>query len=170
MNDHGTQVTVRQWLCHGSDNWTCVGRHSTLSVLPAVHACQQVPAVVCLRRTQSPIRITTAPQRKWNIISAVVIQFSNAIIFFIIIEVPDIDSITLNPSANINYASYKSVYGFISVMSDMIDAYLVKKAADSPVITALKDESTDIVVNHRLAINIYMHCLIHSTCSHRHIS
>ena len=72
----------------------------------------------------------------------------------IIVEVPDIDSITLNPSANINYASYTSVYGFISVMSEMIDANLGKKAADSPVITALKDESTDIVVNHRLAINI----------------
>ena len=35
-----------------------------------------------------------------------------------------------------------------------IDANLGKKAADSPVITALTDESTDIVVNHRLAINI----------------
>ncbi len=36
----------------------------------------------------------------------------------IIVEVPDIDSITINPSASINYTSYKSVYGFISVMSE----------------------------------------------------
>ena len=71
------------------------------------------------------------------------------------LQVPDIDALTLDhPSANIDYTSYKSVYGFISVMSEMIDANLVKKAADSPVITVLTDESTDIVINHRLAINI----------------
>ena len=71
-----------------------------------------------------------------------------------ILQVADIDALTLNPSANIDYTSYKSVHGFINVMSEMIDANLVKKAADSPVITVLTDESNDIVVNHRLVINI----------------
>ena len=84
-----------------------------------------------------------------------------------ILQVPDIDALTLNPSANIDYSSYKSVYGFINVMSEMIDANLVKKAADSPVITVLTDESNDIVVNHRLVINIrIVNLLLDSNESH----
>ena len=55
-------------------------------------------------------------------------------------------------------------------MSEMIDNSLVKKAADSPVITLLTDESTDIVVNHRLVINIcIVKLLLDSNESHKSI-
>ena len=85
-----------------------------------------------------------------------------------ILQVPDVDALTINPSANIDYTSYKSVYGFINVMREMIDANLVKKAPDSPAITVLTDESTDIVVNHRQVINIrIVYLLLDSNESHK---
>ena len=66
--------------------------------------------------------------------------------------VPNIEA--LKHSDTINYSSEKSANGFLEIISDIIDAKLTARVQQSPVITVITDESTDIVVNHRLAINI----------------
>ena len=65
-----------------------------------------------------------------------------------LLGVPNIEHLKIGKP--IDYTGYNSACGFLKVFSDVIDANLVTKTADSPVITVLTDESTDIVVNHRL--------------------
>ena len=66
--------------------------------------------------------------------------------------VPNIEHLMIGK--RIDYTGYNSACGFLKVLSDVIDVNLVMKTADSPIITGLTDESTDIVVNHRLTINL----------------
>ena len=68
-----------------------------------------------------------------------------------LLGVPNIEHLKIGK--RIDYTGYNSACGFLKVLSDVIDANLVTKTADSPVITVLTDESTDIVVN-RLTINL----------------
>ncbi|KAI0225568.1 hypothetical protein LSAT2_023676 [Lamellibrachia satsuma] len=60
-----------------------------------------------------------------------------------LLGVPNIEH--LNIGKRIDYTGYNSGCGFLKVLSDVVDANLV---------TVLTDESTDIVVNHRLTINL----------------
>ena len=67
-------------------------------------------------------------------------------------KVPGIEN--LKCPRNVDYSSTKSAYGFLDAMSEIIDENITAKMKQSPTITVLCDESTDIVVHHKLAINI----------------
>ena len=79
-------------------------------------------------------------------------KFSSLMELLKLLGVPNIEYLKIGK--RIDYTGYNSACGFLKVLSDVIDANLVTKTADSPVITVLTDESTDIVVNHRLTINL----------------
>ena len=68
------------------------------------------------------------------------------------LEVPNIVHLQITPT--IDYSSETSAKDFLSAMSDVIDENITKKVKNSPAITLFTDESTDIVVNHKLAINL----------------
>lgn len=54
----------------------------------------------------------------------------------------------------VDYTSDSSADDFLQVLSDLIDDNISKKMQQSPVLTVFVDESTDIVVHHKLAINV----------------
>ena len=60
----------------------------------------------------------------------------------------------LKVSDKIDYSSLTTATGLLDALSNVIDADTVKKMKDSPVITVLTDESTDIIVHHKLCINV----------------
>ena len=55
---------------------------------------------------------------------------------------------------HIDYISSTSENELLKVLSDVIDGSITQKMHESPVVTVLTDESTDIVVHHKLAINV----------------
>ena len=79
-------------------------------------------------------------------------KFSSLMELLKLLGVPNIEHLKIGK--RIDYTGYNSACGFLKVLSDVIDANLVTKMADSPVITVLTDDSTDIVFNHRLTINL----------------
>ena len=68
------------------------------------------------------------------------------------LRVPDIEHLKCTDS--VDYGSIKSANGFLDVLSSVIDSEITDRVNESPVITVLTDESTDIVVHHKLAINL----------------
>lgn len=58
----------------------------------------------------------------------------------------------LNVGDAVNYTSYNSACEFLAAVSEDIDIEVTKKLQKSPVITIMTDESTDIVVHHKLCI------------------
>ena len=59
----------------------------------------------------------------------------------------------LKVSENIDYSSYDTAKGLLEALSNVIDKDTSNKMKESPVITILT-ESTDIVVHHKLCINV----------------
>ena len=82
------------------------------------------------------------PMNKYNSLMALLIH----------LKVPDIEN--LKWGKTVDYCSTKSGYGFLDVMSSLIDENITNKMKESPVVTILTDESTDIVVHHKLTVNI----------------
>lgn len=78
-------------------------------------------------------------------------KFKSLMTLLKLLQVPNISA--LHCTENCDYTSSISVDGFLKVLSDLIDENIVKKIKASPVITVFVDESTDIVIHHKLAIN-----------------
>ena len=55
--------------------------------------------------------------------------------------------------ARTTYQSYKSAVGFLEAISQCIDMRVTEEVKKSPVVTILTDESTDIVIHHKLCIS-----------------
>ena len=55
-----------------------------------------------------------------------------------------------------DYSSYKAVLNILDAMSKQIDQEVSKKVKKSPVITIITDESTNIMVQHKLVINCHI--------------
>lgn len=68
------------------------------------------------------------------------------------LKVPNIEH--LSCTEHTDYRSARSANDFLEVLSDMIDEEISLKARQSPVISIMTDESTDIVVHHKLAVSI----------------
>ena len=68
------------------------------------------------------------------------------------LKVPFIEHLVVGE--NVDYTSDSSADDFLSVLSGVIDDNITEKVKQSPVITVFVDESTDIVVHHKLAINV----------------
>lgn len=60
----------------------------------------------------------------------------------------------LKVSDTIDYSSYDTAKGLLEALSNVIDTDTTEKMKDSPVITVLTDESTDIIVHHKLCIKV----------------
>ena len=59
----------------------------------------------------------------------------------------------LKVGENINYTSYTTACDILSAVSDFIDSGVTEQLQKSPTITIMTDESTDIVVHHKLCIS-----------------
>ena len=66
------------------------------------------------------------------------------------LEVPNIQA--LNVSDHTTYDSYNTATGLLDVLSAVIDENISKQVKDSPVLTVMCDESTDILVHQKLVI------------------
>ena len=79
-------------------------------------------------------------------------KYPSLIAFLKYLNVPDIEH--LKCGKNVDYTSRKTADGLLEALSVVIDENLTEKIKESPCVTVLTDESTDIVVHHKLAINI----------------
>ena len=68
------------------------------------------------------------------------------------LNVPGLDALKINE--RIDYSSYTTACDLLTALSNVIDDQISDKLKKSPVITILTDESTDIVVHHKLCINV----------------
>ena len=59
----------------------------------------------------------------------------------------------LDVNARVNYNSYYSAVDLLTALSNVIDIHTTERINASPVVTILTDESTDIVVHHKLCIS-----------------
>ncbi|WAR21374.1 ZN862-like protein, partial [Mya arenaria] len=59
----------------------------------------------------------------------------------------------LKVGKNIDYTSYTTACDILSALSDFIDSGVTEKLQQSPTINIMTDESTDIVVHHKLCIS-----------------
>lgn len=67
------------------------------------------------------------------------------------LEVPGVKYLQVNERTN--YTSYKTGVELLSILSAVVDDNITKKLKDSPVLTIMCDESTDILYHHKLVIN-----------------
>lgn len=79
-------------------------------------------------------------------------KFKSLIDLFKVLDVPNITH--LKCTENCDYTSITSTNEFLKVLSDMIDENITEKARRFPVLTVFVEESTDIAIHHKLAINI----------------
>ncbi len=79
-------------------------------------------------------------------------KYTSLMTFLRELKVPNIESLYITDK--LKYESETSAYGMLEALSNVIDKSLTSKLQNSPTITLLTDESTDIVVNHKLAINV----------------
>jgi hypothetical protein len=70
------------------------------------------------------------------------------------VEVPSLKHGDNPEGIVVDYTSDTSADDFLEILSDMIDESTTAAVKKSPVITVFVDESTDIVVHHKLAINL----------------
>ena len=78
-------------------------------------------------------------------------KYTSLIEFLKYLKVPDIDGLSAVKRAD--YSSYHSAVDLLKAVSDEIDDKVTEQINSSPVITIMCDESTDILVHHKLAIN-----------------
>ena len=81
-------------------------------------------------------------------------QFKSFIDFLKFLECPYINYLQCGKDGHIDYTSSTSTNEFLRVLSDVIDSSITQKVHEPPVVTVLTDESTDIVVPQKLAINV----------------
>ena len=79
-------------------------------------------------------------------------KYPSLITFLKYLNVPNIEHLQIGEKTN--YSSQTSAKDLLTAMSDVIDNSISNKTKASPVITLFCDESTDIIVNHKLAINV----------------
>lgn len=79
-------------------------------------------------------------------------KYPSLIAFLKHLNVPNIEHLQI--TEKINYSSETSAKDLLTAMSEVIDETITEKVQDAPAITLFTDESTDIVVNHKLAISI----------------
>ena len=79
-------------------------------------------------------------------------KYQSLLSFLRLLNVPHIEHLQCGEKTN--YSSKTSAHGLLQVLSDIVDENITQKVNESPVITLFTDESTDIVVNHKLAINV----------------
>lgn len=79
-------------------------------------------------------------------------KFRSLMQFLTELGVPNIEHLQCKDT--VDYTSNSSADSFLSVLSDLIDEEISQKVKQSPVVTVFVDESTDIVVHHKLAINV----------------
>ena len=78
-------------------------------------------------------------------------KYPNFIAFLKFVETPHVDRLSVDQ--NTSYESYNSATDLLSSVVATIDKKSTDKLQDSPVITIMTDESTDIVVHHKLCIS-----------------
>ncbi len=78
-------------------------------------------------------------------------KYKSFIDFLQELETPNLSSLRIKDS--IDYSSYPTALDLLKSISDTLDQNVTDKMKQSPVITLLTDESTDIVVHHKLVIN-----------------
>jgi hypothetical protein len=82
---------------------------------------------------------------------------SNMMKFLKKVGTPNLDSLNVNKRAD--YSSYNTAVDLLTALSDVIDENI--KLHESPVLTILRDESTDFIAHHKLCISgrvVYMPC------------
>ena len=78
-------------------------------------------------------------------------KYSSLIKFMKDCKMPYADA--LNVNSRVNYNSYYTAVDLLTSLSNVIDTNITEKINASPVVTILTDESTDIVVHHKLCIS-----------------
>ena len=78
-------------------------------------------------------------------------KYQSLLSYLRLLNVPHIEHLQCGEK---NYSSTTSAHGLLQVLSDIVDENITQKVNESPVITLFTDESTDIVVNHKLAISV----------------
>ena len=81
-------------------------------------------------------------------------KYTSLIEFLKYLKVPDIDGLSAVKRAD--YSSYHSAVDLLKSVSDEIDDKVNEQINSSPVITIMCDESTDILIHHKLAINCHI--------------
>ena len=79
-------------------------------------------------------------------------KYQSLLSFLRLLNVPHIEHLQCGEKTN--YSSTTSAHGLLQVLSDIVDESITQKVNESPVITLFTDESTDIVVSHKLAISV----------------
>lgn len=78
-------------------------------------------------------------------------KYCSLIKFLKTLKVPDIEHLNINQKTD--YSSYNTAVDLATAMSMVIDDAINESIKSSPVLTIMCDESTDIVVHHKLVIN-----------------
>jgi hypothetical protein len=84
-------------------------------------------------------------------------KYTNMMKFLKKVGTPNLDSLNVNKRAD--YSSYNTAVDLLTALSDVIDENI--KLHESPVLTILRDESTDFIAHHKLCISgrvVYMPC------------
>ena len=79
-------------------------------------------------------------------------KYQSLLSFLRLLNVPHIEHLQCGEKTN--YSSTTSAHGLLQVLSDTVDENITQKVNESPVMTLFTDESTDIVVNHKLATSV----------------
>lgn len=78
-------------------------------------------------------------------------KYSSLINFLKELAVPDIDYLNVNEGCN--YSSYTTAVDLLDAISTSIDNKITETIKKSPVLTVMTDESTDIMIHHKLCIS-----------------
>lgn len=78
-------------------------------------------------------------------------KYGRVVEFLKDLNTPNIDKLQVND--RVDYTSYNTALDLLKAVSSVIDKSVTEKVQKSPVVTILTDESTDIVVHHKLCIS-----------------
>jgi hypothetical protein len=77
-------------------------------------------------------------------------KYSSVMNFLKEVQTPNVDALVVN--SRVDYMSYNTGVDLLTALSTVIDNTITDKLQKSPAITILTDESTDIIVHHKLCI------------------